>query len=56
MAQRSLFPVIDLAFAKGYVYEADFLSPGEESNLVGRSAGCRSRPPSTRSFTPSDES
>jgi len=34
MAQSSLFPVIDLAFAKGYVYEADFLSPGEESNLV----------------------
>jgi alkylated DNA repair dioxygenase AlkB len=34
MAQRSLFPVIDLAFAKGYVYEADFLSPAEESNLV----------------------
>src|SRR3954471_24844702 len=34
MAQRSLFPVVRDAFAKGYVYEADFLSTAEEAGLV----------------------
>jgi alkylated DNA repair dioxygenase AlkB len=35
MAQHSLFPVITEAFANGYVYEADFLSDTEETDLVG---------------------
>jgi len=36
MAQGSLFPVGGATFAKGYAYEADFLSAAEEAELVGR--------------------
>lgn len=34
MAQQSLFPAAREHFANGYAYEADFLSPDEESALV----------------------
>jgi alkylated DNA repair dioxygenase AlkB len=34
MTQRSLFPIVRDVFAKGYVYEADFLSSAEEAKLV----------------------
>jgi alkylated DNA repair dioxygenase AlkB len=34
MAQQTLFPVDGEAFARGYAYEADFLSPAEESALI----------------------
>jgi alkylated DNA repair dioxygenase AlkB len=34
MAQHTLFPVDASAFADGYAYEAEFLSPAEESALV----------------------
>jgi alkylated DNA repair dioxygenase AlkB len=34
MAQQTLFPVDSEAFARGYAYEADFLSPAEESALI----------------------
>lgn len=34
MAQTSLFPVVDAAFAKGYTYQADFLSETEEAQLL----------------------
>lgn len=36
MMQRSLFPAVRDAFAKGFFYEADFLSAAEESHLVER--------------------
>ena len=36
MTQRSLFPLVRDAFAKGYFYEADFLSAAEEGDLVER--------------------
>lgn len=36
MAQRSLFPLVDEAFAEGYVYEPDFLSEAEERDLVAQ--------------------
>ncbi len=35
MTQRELFPSIRQAFADGYAYEPQFLSPAEEQNLVG---------------------
>jgi alkylated DNA repair dioxygenase AlkB len=34
MTQRSLFPVVAETFAKGHFYETDFLSAGEEAELV----------------------
>ena len=34
MTQESLFPRIETAFAKGYIYEGDFLSTAEEAALV----------------------
>jgi alkylated DNA repair dioxygenase AlkB len=34
VAQRSLFPFVGEIFAKGYFYEAEFLSAAEESDLV----------------------
>jgi alkylated DNA repair dioxygenase AlkB len=34
MTQESLFPCISDAFAKGYVYEADFLGAAEEAALL----------------------
>ena len=34
MSQRSLFPVVRESFAKGFVYEADFLSASEENELL----------------------
>lgn len=36
MAQSSLFPVVGDVFAKGYVYEADFLSAADEAELLAR--------------------
>jgi alkylated DNA repair dioxygenase AlkB len=36
MTQESLFPLIADAFAKGYVYEADFLSAAEEAALLAQ--------------------
>jgi alkylated DNA repair dioxygenase AlkB len=36
MTQESLFPLISEAFAKGYVYEPDFLRPAEEAELVAQ--------------------
>ena len=34
MAQSSLFPLVGDAFAKGYVYEAEFLSAADEVQLL----------------------
>ena len=34
MAQSSLFPLVGDSFAKGYVYEADFLSAADEAELL----------------------
>jgi alkylated DNA repair dioxygenase AlkB len=36
MAQTSLFPAAGATFAKGYTYEAEFLSRAEEAELIAR--------------------
>ena len=36
MAQQTLFPVEREVFAKGYAYEAEFLSRAEEAELIAR--------------------